>query len=240
MGQWGARAPLVIDQLERWLPDVHGAAGSRPGARPGDVDQPPDQQAAAGPAALPHQARDEPGHARELPRHRARCRGIGFGEHEILDLMTFERVAQRMVFQLRRAPFVFVNTHLHHPPEAQQERVEQLKHLLAWLDRDARRLPTVIARRLQRVRGAAGAGGEADEVALPVGVRDGAWARAGEDVDDAGQHVRPSPHGTLDYIFVSDASGAVVDAGLAFDQPSALDPNVYPSDHLGLYAVLEL
>lgn len=48
-----------------------------------------------------------------------------------------------------------------------------------------------------------------------------------------------SPHGTLDYIFVS-PEWKIVDAGLAFDKPAAHDANLYPSDHLGLYAVLEL
>src|SRR5574338_434243 len=70
---------------------------------------------------------------------------IPFEEHEILDLMSFERIAQRMVFRCGERPFVFVNTHLHHPPEAQQERVDQIERMLAWLDRDARGLPAVIA-----------------------------------------------------------------------------------------------
>ena len=43
---------------------------------------------------------------------------IGFEEHEILDLMTFERVAQRMGFHCGDQPFCLVNTHLHFPPEA--------------------------------------------------------------------------------------------------------------------------
>ena len=48
-----------------------------------------------------------------------------------------------------------------------------------------------------------------------------------------------SPHGTLDYIFVS-PEWRVIDAGLAFDKPAPLNEKMYPSDHLGLYAVLEL
>jgi len=48
-----------------------------------------------------------------------------------------------------------------------------------------------------------------------------------------------SPHGTLDYIFVS-PEFRIADAGLAFDKPSPFDANMYPSDHLGLFAVLEL
>jgi endonuclease/exonuclease/phosphatase family metal-dependent hydrolase len=49
----------------------------------------------------------------------------------------------------------------------------------------------------------------------------------------------PAPHGTLDYVFVS-PEFRVVDAGLCFDKPSPFDGTLYPSDHIGVYAVLEL
>ena len=48
-----------------------------------------------------------------------------------------------------------------------------------------------------------------------------------------------APAGTLDYIYVS-PEFKISEAGLAFDQPSAENADLYPSDHLGLYAVLEL
>jgi endonuclease/exonuclease/phosphatase family metal-dependent hydrolase len=49
----------------------------------------------------------------------------------------------------------------------------------------------------------------------------------------------PSRHGTLDYIFVSQRF-RVIDAGLAFDRPSPEDPDLFPSDHLGVFARLAL
>ncbi len=49
----------------------------------------------------------------------------------------------------------------------------------------------------------------------------------------------PAPHGTLDYIFIS-PEWKVRDAGLCFDKPSPFDANVYPSDHIGVFAELEL
>jgi endonuclease/exonuclease/phosphatase family metal-dependent hydrolase len=49
----------------------------------------------------------------------------------------------------------------------------------------------------------------------------------------------PAPHGTLDYIFVS-PEWTVKDAGLAFNKPSPNDANLFPSDHLGLFATLSL
>jgi len=120
------------------------AAGSRPGAGPGDLGQPPDQQAARRAAALRIKHATNPD-TRASFHAIATLARVEFQEHEILDLMTFERVAQRFVFKCGDRPFVFVNTHLHYPPEAQQERVEQLNYLLAWLDRDTRGLPVVIA-----------------------------------------------------------------------------------------------
>jgi endonuclease/exonuclease/phosphatase family metal-dependent hydrolase len=237
-GEWGHRAPLVVDQFEQLLPDVIGLQ---------EVDMMLDQGMWL--------SRQVNGRMGERPHYRikhavnpgvrASFHGIGtmarlpFEEHEILDLMTFERVAQRMVFRCGDRPFVFVNTHLHHPPEAQQERVQQLERLLAWLDRDTRGLPAVIA-------------GDFNAYANPpepaaklmksrfrsaLETANGAepektWSTPVNTYDD-------SPHGTLDYIFVS-PEWHVAEAGLAFDKPSPYDANMYPSDHLGLYAVLEL
>ncbi len=238
MGQWGARAPLVVDQLEELAPDVIGLQ---------EVDLVLDQgmwlsrQINKRMAQQPHYRIKHATNpdTRASYHSIATMSRIGFGEHEILDLMTFERVAQRFAFRCGDQPFVFVNTHLHHPPEAKAERVAQLEYLLAWLGRDARRLPTVIAGDFNsyaeppepavalmksRFRSAyeAAHGREPEKT----------WTTPVNTYDD-------SPHGTLDYIFVSEEF-RVADAGLAFDKPSPLDPNMYPSDHLGLYAVLEL
>ena len=238
MGQWGARAPLVVDQLETLGPDVLGLQ---------EVDLVLDQGMWLSRQInkrLPGQPHYRIKHATN-PDTRASYHSIatmsriGFGEHEILDLMTFERVAQRFVFNCGERDFVFVNTHLHHPPEAQQERVDQLNHLLAWIDRDARQLPVVIA-------GDFNAYADPPEPAVLLmksrfrSAYETAHGREPEKTWTTPVNTYdPSPHGTLDYIFISEEF-RVVDAGLAFDKPSALDPNVYPSDHLGLYAVLEL
>jgi endonuclease/exonuclease/phosphatase family metal-dependent hydrolase len=46
-----------------------------------------------------------------------------------------------------------------------------------------------------------------------------------------------SPHGTLDYIYGS-PHFQVTEAGLAFNKPSPDDPELYPSDHIGVWAKL--
>jgi endonuclease/exonuclease/phosphatase family metal-dependent hydrolase len=238
MGQWGHRAPLVVDQLEELAPDVIGLQ---------EVDLTLDQGMWISRQVnkrLPGQPHYRIKHATNTGQRAsfhsiATLARIDFLEHEILDLMTFERVAQRMVFRCGEQPFVFVNTHLHHPVEAQQERVQQLECLLAWLDRDTRRLPTVIL-------GDFNAYADPPEPAVQLmksrfrsafEVAHGrepekTWTTPVNTYDD-------SPHGTLDYIFVSEEF-RIADAGLAFDKPDRLDPKMFPSDHIGLYAVLEL
>jgi beta-glucosidase len=238
MGRWGDRAPLIIDQLEELRPDVLGLQ---------EIDLVLDQgmwisrQINKRLLGEPHYRVK---HATN-PDTRASFHAIGtlsrigFGEHEILDLMTFERVAQRFVFNCGERPFVFVNTHLHFPPEGQQERVDQLNRLLAWLDRDTRGLPTVIA-------------GDFNAYAVPpepaVTLMKSRFRSAYETAHGREPEKTwttpvntfdPAPHGTLDYVFVS-PEFRVVDAGLCFDRPSPFDGTLYPSDHIGVYAVLEL
>lgn len=238
MGEWGHRAPLVINQLEELLPDVIGLQ---------EIDLTLDQGMWI--ARQINQRMGEQPHYRikhaTNTGSRASFHSIGtlsrieFDTHEILDLMTFERVAQRVVLRCGERPFVFVNTHLHHPPEAQQERLEQAGRLLAWLDRDVGGLPWVIVGDFNayaeppeptvtlmksRFRSAH----EAHHGREP----DWTWTTPVNTYDD-------SPHGTLDYIFIS-PEWTLKDAGLAFHTPDRFNPKMYPSDHLGLFAVLAL
>lgn len=236
MGDWERRAPLVIDQLEALSPDVIGFQ---------EVDLNLDQGmwiarqinrrlGAAARYRIRHAA--SPGKYASVHGIATMSR-INATEHVIIDLMTHERIAQRLVFEAGGKPFALVNTHLHHPPEDTAVRVEQLQYLLAWLDRDARPLPTVVlgdfnsyveepavALMKSRFRSALEAvhGHEPEKT----------WSTPVNTYDD-------SPHGTLDYIYVSEQF-KIVDAGLAFDTPSAGDPALFPSDHFGLYARLEL
>lgn len=236
MGDWDLRAPLVVQQLQALAPDVIGFQ---------EVDLMLDQGmwiARQVNERLPEQGRYVMKHAAS-PGLLASVHGIGTLarleclEHEVLDLMSFERMAQRLVLRADGKAFVFVNTHLHHPPEAVQERARQAEYLLSWLDRHNPSLPTVIAGDFNnylheptvsvmksRFRSAhEAAHGREPEQTWPTPVNK--WDR--------------SPAGTLDYIYVSNEF-EVQDAGLAFDRPSPDDPALYPSDHLGLFARLAL
>jgi endonuclease/exonuclease/phosphatase family metal-dependent hydrolase len=238
MGDWETRAPLLVEQFAALQPDIMGVQ---------EVDAPLDQDAWLAAEASARLAA-QPGYAvkRAVGTNPygngdalALISRVGFAGHEALDLMTFDRLAPRAEFRIGTQAFAVVNTHLHYPLESAHERAEQAAYLLAWLDSHVHQLPTVVlgdfnayahppepAVQLMtsRFRSAYAAvhGHEPERTwPTPVGADD------------------PSPPGTLDYIFVS-SEWHVRDAGLAFDRPAPNDPRLYPSDHLGVFAVLEL
>lgn len=234
MGRWEARAPLVVDQFVDLAPNAIGLQ---------EIDLMLDQGSwllRQVNERLAGRSQYEVKHAAS-PGFLAAYHGIAtmarleYVEHEVLDLMSFGRTAQRSVLSIDGRKFVFVNTHLHHPPEASQERLREGRYLLEWLDRHDPRLATVVVGDFNAYPG---------EPVLEVMktrfrsayevVRkrepDKTWPTPVNTHD-------PSPPGALDYIFVSPEFG-VEDAGLTFDRPSPDDPNLFPSDHLGVYARL--
>ncbi|HUF54521.1 MAG TPA: endonuclease/exonuclease/phosphatase family protein [Dehalococcoidia bacterium] len=235
MGDWDSRMPLVIDQLDALSPDVIGLQ---------EVDLGIDQGMEIS-RAINRRVGERP-HYRikhaTSPGVRAAIFGIGTMarieclEHEVLDLMTFDRIAQRMVYQAEGVRFAFVNTHLHHPPEATAERTEQAEYLLRWLD-SHEKLPTIVSGDFNSYPGEPVIDVMKSRFRSACGVANGCepektWPTPVNTYDD-------SPPGTLDYIYVS-PEFQVAEAGLAFDMPSPANPDLFPSDHLGLYAVLDL
>lgn len=235
MGRWEARGPLVVQQLLELEPDVialqevdmmldQGAWLQR---------QVNEQRAGSAPYEIKHAA--SPG---LLAAYHgiATLAKIAYVEHEVLDLMSFGRTAQRSVFAAGGRHFAFVNTHLHHPPDAAEERLREGERLLRWLDRHPP-LPTVVAGDFNAYPGepvlAIMKGRFRSAYEVVHGRKpDKTWPTP-VNTDD------PSPPGALDYIFVS-PEFAIEDAGLAFDRPSPDDAELFPSDHLGLFARLSL
>jgi endonuclease/exonuclease/phosphatase family metal-dependent hydrolase len=132
-------------------------------------------------------------------------------------------------------------THLHHVPDDDAARAGQAEALTAWLA-DAPATDAVIVlgdfnaepdeptyRRMLDAgyRSAyAEANGTEPSVTWPSGLQAPAM-----DTDGA--------PGCLDYIWVR-GEARVLDARLVFDRPDPADPSLYPSDHLGLAAHLEI
>ena len=132
-------------------------------------------------------------------------------------------------------------THLHHAPADESERDLQAETLLEWLSTapeaavqilvgDFNAEPTEPA--AERIRRAGfrsamvEANGADPDVTWPSGLQ-----APGMDTD--------GEPGCLDYIWVR-GDVAVRSARLAFDRPAVGDPTLYPSDHLGLVAELDI
>lgn len=132
-------------------------------------------------------------------------------------------------------------THLHHLPADEAERDEQAATLVGWLAADTTADATIVmgdfnahpaeptyARMLAAgFRSAfADANGEEPAVTWPSGLQAPAM-----DTDGDAR--------CLDYIWVLGAV-RVREARLVFDRPDPEDSTVYPSDHLGISATLEI
>lgn len=133
----------------------------------------------------------------------------------------------------------FVVTHLHHEVPDEAMRAEQAKKLTAWLEDitwplvvvgDFNAEPVEDAYRVMRDAGFtsafAAANGTEPDVTWPSGIK-----APGMDLD--------GDPGCLDYIWLRGAID-VESCRLAFDRPAAHDATLYPSDHLGLSARLQV
>ena len=235
VGRWGERLPLVLEQLVALQPDVIGLQ---------EVDLIIDQgmslcRLANARLSEPPRYRcyhmGRPGRAAHVQALAVMSR-LPVEAHEGLDLLSHEGVAQRLRLRLADATLDFYNTHLHFPPEATEDRLAQAQRLLAWVETwdgaDATVIvgdfnaypdePTIELMKARFTSAHEAARGREPERTWPTPVNT----------------FDPSPPGCLDYVFVS--GGRVLEAALAFDTPHALDADLFPSDHLGVMARLEI
>lgn len=132
-------------------------------------------------------------------------------------------------------------THLHHEVPAEAVRDEQARQLLSWMDAapaadaqivvgdfNAEPVEATHARMLAAgfASAYAAANGEDPPVTWPSGLQAPAMDTDGDP-------------GCLDYVWVRGAV-RVVAARLAFHRPDPDDPTLFPSDHLGISAHLEI
>ena len=234
-GRWDERQPLVVEQMTELQPDVIGLQ---------EVDLTIDQgmalcrlvNAQAGESPhyrVYHMAR--PGRAAAGPWGLAVMSRLPVEAHEGLDYLSYEGIAQRLRLRLAGGEAVdFYNTHLHFPPEATEERVAQAKKLLAWTETWSGSNAVCVAGDFNAYAGEPALALMKERFASAFESVHGhepekTWPTPVNTFD-------PSPHGCLDYIFV--AGGEVQDASLAFDRPHALDADLFPSDHIGVTALI--
>lgn len=233
MDRWDERLPLLLAEMAALQPDVLGVQ---------EVVYPMQQDrilgaAGAGRYAIVRGPAGRPEYGCSLlvreplvPTDEARV-DLGLG-----------RQANRVTVALDGGRRVIVaTTHLHHPPDAHAERDVQVATLLAWLDTAPAADAVIVTgdfnadprepgyARMGRAgfRSAAlEANGAEPAVTWPSGL-------IAEGMDTDGE---PD---CLDYIWVRGAI-RVLDCRLVFDRPAVGDPTLYPSDHYGLSAHLEI
>jgi nocturnin len=229
--RWPERLPLLIADMSALQPDLMGLQ---------EVTYPAQQDrliAAAGETRYEvfrgWAGRPEYGNS-ALVRE-----GLRVVEVERIDL-TRDRCALRTLVELADGGrLAFVVTHLHHLSADENVRDRQVAMLTAWLGggRDPQVVlgdfnaePEEPAYRRIAAAGFRSAYAEANGRDPAITWPSGLQAPA-PDVE--------GPPGCLDYIWVRGDVG-VVDARLVFDRPAVGDPGLFPSDHFGIAAHLEV
>lgn len=152
----------------------------------------------------------------------------------------YTRVALRASVELpNHYPLDFVATHLHHIQHDQQVRLEQVMQLTGWVN-DRSRVPRQII------------AGDFNEVPTGLAIRQmkQVYRSAFEDYHGyeppatfptALAHDPNSTwSGCLDYIFLSPAIGRVHAARIFANKHALDDDHLYPSDHVGVLATVEI
>ena len=157
--------------------------------------------------------------------------------HEGLDYILQDNVAQRLRLRLEDGVTLdFYNTHLWWPPPAADIRLTQAERLLEWIDARPGASAVAVAGDFNAYEGEPAVGLMKGRF---VSAHEAAHGREPEKTWPTPVNTFDrSPPGCLDYVFVDGAR--VVEAGLAFDRPDAADPTLYPSDHLGVAAKLDI
>jgi endonuclease/exonuclease/phosphatase family metal-dependent hydrolase len=231
--RWDERLPLLLADMAALQPDLLGLQ---------EVVYPMQQDRLIGSAGAAHYgairgwaSRPEYGNSR-LVREQ-----LAVFDVERLDL-GLNRSALRVRIELGGgARLLFAVTHLHHSAADAAERDEQTRLLVDWLGAARSTDAQVVVGDFnaapeepapQRLRAAgyqsayAEANGHEPEVTWPSGL-------------DAPAKDTDGPPACLDYIWVK-GGVRVASAGLVFDRPDVDDPTLYPSDHLGVAAQLDI
>lgn len=182
---------------------------------------------------------------------------LPYKDESVLDLGGQDRIAQRVGLNFGNSTIYLVNSHLYWQPGESAARLRQVERLLDWLPGfsgdppgivcgDFNGTPETQAIQLMRQRflsAYATVHGKEPEYTCPTPLPRSAWSVTrtflGFFFLIRPQHINLSWRGTLDYIFV-DPRLAVTDCRVVLDQPSPENSRIYPSDHFGLYAEIEI
>ena len=178
-----------------------------------------------------------------------------------LDLHGQNRVAQLVQANIEGQPLILANAHLYWQPGESVERTRQVRLMLDWLSDiptetaivvcgDFNGTPNSAAIRLMRERFASAYAArhsrEPDYTCPtplkrhgPPSLRDVVRGIGGRILTLAVNHTIKPWRGTLDYVFVSERI-RVIDCDVVLNCPAPHDSTLYPSDHFGLAAMVEI
>lgn len=180
-----------------------------------------------------------------------------FENNLVLDLRGQGRIAQCVGLKMDGQAIGLVNTHLYWQPGESLARLRQVERLLDGLRSLPGNPPCIVCgdfngtpetqaiqRMRQRFQSAyAAVHGAEPDYTCPTPLPRSPWATArtllGFFLLIRPQHLKLDWRGTLDYIFV-DPRLRVMDCQVALNRSSPEDVRIYPSDHFGLYAQIEL
>lgn len=175
--------------------------------------------------------------------------------HESLDLLTQTRVAQIVRFRVENCELLLVNGHFFWEPGISEKRQEQIELLLDFLDTQPVDLPVIICGDLnglpespaiERMRRYFDLAyrilhKQEPEYTCPTPLPHAPKVKL-RNVATWLMGMRPKPDpewkGTLDYIFV-DPRLQTEECRVVLNKPSENNSEMYPSDHFGLYAVIQ-
>jgi len=180
-----------------------------------------------------------------------------FEEKAYLDLCTQNRVAQYVKVNLEGKSLLFANGHLYWQPGESNERLHQVKLLLEWLDAESGNLPTIVCgdfnstpdtQSIQRIQerfvsAYAQFNGKEPDYTAPTPLPRSKLSLLRTLLRYI-HKIRLSElslnwRGTLDYIFINERLH-VHDCRVVLDRPASDQNRIYPSDHFGLYAELQI
>jgi endonuclease/exonuclease/phosphatase family metal-dependent hydrolase len=175
----------------------------------------------------------------------------------VLDLGGQDRIAQRVGVKLGDTTIYLANCHMYWQPGESEARLRQVERLQNWLFDlpgnppgivcgDFNGTPETSAIRLMRQRylsAYATIHGTEPDYTCPTPLPRSYWSVTrtflGFFLLIRPQHLNLKWRGTLDYIFV-DPRLQVIQSRVVLDQPLRENPRIYPSDHFGLYAEIDI
>lgn len=234
LGDWHRRRSLLIDGLVAEQPDLVGLQEVNMTANSSDW--------IAKQIGLPYlylvSGRPVEGHPRDYCIGNAILSRYPFEQTMELDLQTQGRVAQSVQILVDNQPLVFCNGHYYWQPGPHPNRVRQIERLLQWLGKFSPTLPKIAV-------------GDFNE--MPHMPAIALMKQHFNSAHEALHHCEPdytsptplSPEwhkpwrGTVDYVFINQFL-RVRDCRVVLNQHAPHDPWLYPSDHFGIAADLEI